>query len=358
MNSTLFDRQMRLPEIGKSGQKKIVNARVLVVGAGGLGSPALIYLLTAGVGSLGVADHDLVSESNLHRQILFKECDVGKNKAKIASQRLKEFRSDSNIVFYEKKLNPQNADAIMLNFDVILDCTDNFESKFTIADACYRLRKIHVVASMFRFEAQLAAFNSKKAACFRCLYSEAPTVAIPDCAIGGVLGPFAGMVGSMQALLAIQCIVGSPKWIPQYCTLHVLDGKTFQNRKFKITKNLKCGTCSAQKQMRIPQRVSEIQVEELKEALKNSNVQLIDVREPAEQRRGLLPGAKKFPLSKIEQGFFPKVPKNTERIILYCAVGMRSKKACALLKPHFKNLELQSLQGGMSAVMPAERVTL
>ncbi|MBI2646205.1 MAG: molybdopterin-synthase adenylyltransferase MoeB, partial [Deltaproteobacteria bacterium] len=209
---TRYRRQILLPEIGKQGQEKLKASRALIVGAGGLGSPAALYLALAGVGRVGLVDFDQVDLSNLHRQILYTQKDVGKPKLQIAKEKLNALNPETQVDLYETKLAAQNALDILKNYDVILDGTDNFQTRLLVNDACFFLKKPNVYGSIFKFEGQLSVFDTRQGPCYRCLYPEPPVQSlIPNCAEAGVLGVLPGIVGTLQATEALKLLLGIGK---------------------------------------------------------------------------------------------------------------------------------------------------
>ncbi|MBI3016956.1 MAG: molybdopterin-synthase adenylyltransferase MoeB, partial [Deltaproteobacteria bacterium] len=214
---TRYQRQILPPEIGKLGQEKLKASRLLIVGVGGLGSPAALYLALAGVGRVGLVDFDQVDLSNLHRQILYREEDVGKPKLQIAKEKLNALNPQTQVDLYETKLTAQNALDILKNYDVILDGTDNFQTRLLVNDACFFLKKPNVYGSIFKFEGQLSVFDTREGSltrgpCYRCLYPEPPAQSlIPNCAEAGVLGVLPGIVGTLQATEALKLLLGIGK---------------------------------------------------------------------------------------------------------------------------------------------------
>lgn len=211
-----YERQIQLPGVGTMGQSKIKNASVLVVGAGGLGCPALIYLASAGIGMIGIADHDTVSESNLHRQPLYKHDDIGALKSTIATQRVLELNPHIQVISHDKGLSPDNAINIISSYDIVLDCTDRFDARYLINDACVLLDKPIVHGSLFRYQAQLATFNHllpdrNRSATYRCVFPKPPTPSeTTDCKVAGVFGFLPGIIGSWMAGETIKMILGNP----------------------------------------------------------------------------------------------------------------------------------------------------
>ena len=238
-----YDRQIRLPEIRQEGQDKLLKVSVLCVGAGGLGSPALLYLAAAGVGQIGIVDFDRVDESNLQRQILFDTEAVGKPKVLEAARRLKALNPTIHIESYDEELNTRNAARLFPQYDVIIDGTDNFETKFLINDAAVKFGKPWVYGAIQGFDGQASVFNYKGGPCYRCLYPEKPKGRIMNCAEGGVIGAVAGLIGVTQALQAIQIISGHENFEPLSGRLMTLDTRTMHTRILALKKNPECAAC-------------------------------------------------------------------------------------------------------------------
>lgn len=240
-NILRYIRQTALHEIGIIGQKKLLSSKVLIVGAGALGSPAAIYLASAGVGTIGIADDDKVQLENLHRQILYKTASVGKTKVESARETIKELNPEINIKIYNERISETNAGEIFQNYDITIDCTDNFESRYVINKACVKLGLPMVHGSILRFEGQVSVFN--KSPCYSCLYPEPPPAEIsPTCARAGVLGAVTGIIGTMQALEAIKLICGFGE--PLIGKLLIFDALTCTMRLFEVKKDEKCKVCN------------------------------------------------------------------------------------------------------------------
>ena len=346
-----YDRQIRLPEIGQGGQEKLLNASILCIGAGGLGSPALLYLAAAGVGRIGIIDFDRIDESNLQRQILFDTDDVGKQKALEAAQRLKALNPGIKIEAYDAELSIENVAQLFPIYDIVLDGTDNFETKFLINDAAVKFGKPWIYGAIQGFDGQASVFNYKDGPCYRCLYPEKPKGHIMNCAEAGVIGAVAGLIGVTQALQAIQIITGHESFEPLSGKLLILDTRTMHTRLLGLKKNADCTTCGAKPDEIVLHYASpvcgfvpEISVMQMKE--KTGHV-LIDVREQEEWDQGHIEGAQLWPLSKIIQSRLPDLPQDTD-IILHCQKGMRSLQAAQLfIDSGFT--DVTSLSGGYEA---------
>lgn len=331
-----YQRQAVLPEVGQAGQDKLARARVLCVGAGGLGSPALLYLAAAGVGYIGIADHDLVEESNLQRQVLFTEADIGKLKAQAARARLLALNSQVNIAVYEEGLHSSNAEALFAHYDIIIDGTDNFSTKYLINDAAVKFRKPWVYGAIQGFEGQVAVFDARRGACYRCLYPDAPQAPVQNCAEAGVIGAVAGVVGTAQAMQAIQLILGAESLEPLLGKLWVIDLRTMTTHKFAINKNASCPLCrrpAAEIKLSYTPSACLSHVPEISPAqlAQKTGALVVDLREGAERITGHIVGDIHFPLSYLAGGQ-PFSRAKTAEIILYCQQGIRSRKAAELLK--------------------------
>lgn len=233
-----FSGQILLPEIGKEGQKKISEARVLMVGAGGLGCPVLSYLVAGGVGNIGIIDPDRVDLSNLQRQILFTQNDVGRLKVEVAKERLQAMNSAVSIETYPEFLSTNNVEKILLNYDIVVDGSDNFATKYLLNDACVKWGRPLVLAALFQFQAQWGVFLPTHGPCYRCLYPQIPRNPINNCEVAGVLGMVAGVVGSFQALEVIKCIVNSQQ--EKWDTFFMMEFWNTTFKKIKISKDPAC----------------------------------------------------------------------------------------------------------------------
>lgn len=241
-----YTHHFNMQEIGVLGQERLAQAKVLCVGAGGLASPVLYYLASAGVGTLAILDGDRVSLSNLQRQILFVESDVGEFKAVQAAKRLSALNSQIVIEAMPEMLTEENAEAIFSRFDIIIDTTDRFSAKFLVNDTAARLGKPVIIASVQGFEAQIGVFDAQKTgACYRCIYREEPKVALPDCTTTGVLGAWTGWVGSFQAIEAVKLIVRNHEIQPNVGTFNVIDGATWSFSSFQVEARKDCPICEA-----------------------------------------------------------------------------------------------------------------
>jgi adenylyltransferase/sulfurtransferase len=346
--TTRYSRQICLPEIGQEGQERLLKASVLCVGAGGLGSPALLYLAAAGVGRIGIIDFDCVDESNLQRQILFSMKMVGQSKAREAAEKLKELNPSIHIECHEEELNTDSAAQLFPNYDIILDGTDNFETKFLINDAAVKFGKPWVYGSIQGFDGQASVFNYKGGPCYRCLQPDKPKSRIMNCAEAGVIGAVAGIIGVTQALQVIQLISGHDNFEPLTGKLWLLDTRTMHTKTLALKKNRHCSTCCQNPEHVILRYASpvcdfvpEISALQLR---KKSGYVLIDVRETEEWEQGHIHGAILWPLSRLRAGDMPAEKKDCE-IIVHCQKGMRSLEAARLMRDH-GFIDVTSLSGG------------
>ncbi|MGK5085393.1 HesA/MoeB/ThiF family protein [Bdellovibrionota bacterium FG-1] len=337
-----YSRQTILKEIGPEGQARLGASRVLCVGVGGLGSPAALYLAAAGLGEIGLMDPDRVRISNLQRQILFGSSDDGQAKTQCAERRLRDLNPEIKIRSFPFALDSQNALSLFQSFDLVIDGTDNFSAKYLINDAAYKAGIPVIYGSIQRFEGQVALFNGHEGPCYRCLFPEKPKTWIPNCAESGILGPVAGVIGSMQALLTIRFLVSknSPSH-PLHLRvgqLMVWDALNMSFDPFTVKKRVDCSVCS-----KAPQDVRlECDPPSCGDPLAVHGEQpiLIDVRELDEWLRGHIPGAIHWPLSQIQTGQQPPIPLDREKaMVLYCHAGVRSARALEILKTQgFKKL--------------------
>lgn len=346
-----YKRQITLPEIGLDGQEKLAHARVLCVGAGGLGSPALLYMAAAGIGHIGIIDFDMVDESNLQRQVLFTTDEVGGPKAVHAKARLQALNPEIEIIVYEEELTAENAPDLFQTYNIILDGTDNFETKFLINDAAAKYKKPWVYGAIQGFDGQASVFDAQCGPCYRCLYPEKPKARIANCAEAGVIGAVAGLIGVTQALQVIQLVTGHESFEPLIGKLWTLDTKTMRTRLLNIPKNPDCPVCSKNLNDFVLSYSSPVCgfIPELtpQQVRQKSEFCLIDVRENEEWEQGGIEGARHWPLSRMLSGDTPDLPKETE-IILHCQKGIRSLQAAQILKEH-GYCDVYSLSGGYEA---------
>lgn len=350
-----YNRHFMVPQIGFDGQKKLKASKVLVVGAGGLGSPLLFYLAAAGIGTIGIVDDDTVAASNLQRQILYETADIGKPKAEAAKKRLAAQNPYIDIVSYPIRLTSQNALEIFKNYDVIVDGTDNFSTRYLVNDASVFLDKPNVYGSVFQFEGQVSVFNFKdqhgiRGPTYRCLYPSPPAEGlISNCAEAGVLGILPGIIGSLQANEVIKIVVGIGK--PLSGKLLIFDSLTLQTRilPFKRNENIKINFLTDYTESC---HIQEITVQEFKKKRdQKEDFQLIDVREENEYRIFNLGGIL-IPLNLLEKNR-DKIARDRP-VIIHCKGGGRSLKAIQLLQKKFGFTNLYNLKGGIEAYIRIE----
>src|SRR5262245_2878570 len=343
-----YARHLILPGVGPEGQARLKAARVLLVGAGGLGSPAALYLAAAGVGTLGLVDFDAVDESNLHRQVLFGSADVGRPKLEAARERLAQINPHVEVVPFEERLTSHNALEILKDFDIVADGTDNFATRYLVNDACVLLGKPNVYASIFRFEGQASVFWAEKGPCYRCLFAEPPPPdLVPSCAEGGVLGVLPGLLGVLQATETIKLILGTGE--PLIGRLLLVDALSMRFREMRVRKDPECVVCGPHPSVTAlidydafcsgpsplvssaPMHDDEVSVEELRTMRERGDaLVLVDVREPREWAISDLPDSVKIPLGTLPQSL-DKLSKDDE-IVVYCRTGGRSGNAVQFLK--------------------------
>ena len=341
-----YSRHLLLPEVGMRGQERLRKGSVLLVGAGGLGSPAALYLAAAGVGRIGLVDFDLVEESNLQRQILHDSRWLGKPKLESAADRLRALNPHVEVVLFPERLTSGNAFPILNGFDVVLDGTDNFATRYLTNDACFLAGKPNVYGSIFRFEGQVSVFWPGKGPCYRCLYPEPPPPGlVPSCAEGGVLGVLPGVIGSLQATEAIKILLGVGRSLAGRLVLY--DALDLSFRELKLKPDPACPLCGENPTITglvdydelcglvrgedAAHEGSEISVAVLKEWLdRGENVRILDVREPPETEICSIAGARLIPLASLPERLGeiePEVP-----LVVYCHVGVRSAHAVRFLR--------------------------
>ena len=337
-----YSRQLVLPEIGPKGQQKLKNSSAVVIGAGGLGIPASVYLAAAGVGRVGIVDDDIVEKSNLHRQTVYSEADLGREKARVMGERLHEVNPHVEVAPLEVRLSSANAMEVLRSFDVVLDCTDNFPARYLINDACVLLGKPDVDASFFRFDGQASVCDAKRGPCYRCLFPEPPPPdTVQDCAVAGVLGVLPGIMGGIQAAQAINLLLENGRSLVGRLLLFNAADMSFSE--LRDGKNAGCPACGATPSVtslidyeefcgvRGPAKgVSDVTPLELKRMMGSGNgVVLLDVRERYEHEVSHIGGSKLIPLSELEKraGELRKV----DEVVVYCHVGVRSARAVEYL---------------------------
>jgi sulfur-carrier protein adenylyltransferase/sulfurtransferase len=360
-----YSRHLIMPEVGMEGQRKLRRARVLVVGAGGLGSPALSYLAASGVGTIGIVDFDVVDLTNLQRQIIYTTDDVGRPKLEAATERIRGINPEVRVRTHAARLTSDNALQILGDYDVVVDGTDNFPTRYLVNDACVMLGKPDVYGSVFRFDGQASVFCLPDGPCYRCVYPAPPPPGlVPSCAEGGVLGVLPGIIGTIQATEAVKLILGKGESLAG--RLLVLDGMKMRFRELKLGKDPECPVCgehpTVTKLVDYEQfcgsRVEEAEGESigdeweipprtLRERLgKGEEIVVLDVRNPEETQISRIEGSILIPLGELPERVAEL--STADQIVVYCRVGGRSAKAVELLRSvGFR--KVKSLAGGINA---------
>ena len=367
-----YSRHLIMPEVGVEGQEKLVNSSVLCIGAGGLGSPLALYLAAAGVGHLGILDFDIVDFSNLQRQIIHSEETIGELKVESAKKRLLELNSDIKVTTYNVMINSDNAMDIIKDYDIVVDGTDNFATRYLVNDSCVLQGKPNVYGSIFRFEGQVSVFDAKRGPCYRCLYPEPPPPGlVPSCAEGGVLGILPGIIGTLQAAETVKLIIGEGS--PLIGRLLFLDVLEMQPREMKLRKDPNCPICGENatitelidyeefcgigrgelgqeettKREDSEEDNVEINIDQFKEMRDNGDdFVLVDVREYHEYDIANIEGSVLIPLGEVADRLDELNPD--DEIVVHCHHGGRSMKATQyLIDQGFKNVK--NLAGGIDA---------
>ena len=357
-----YSRHLLLPEIGIEGQEKLKSSRVLLIGAGGLGSPLALYLAGAGVGTIGLVDYDTVDVSNLHRQVLYGENSVGKSKLNEAAERLRDLNSHVNIELHEVQLTSSNALEIFQHYDIVADGTDNFPTRYLTNDACVLLGIPNVHGSIFKFDGQVSVFGAKDGPCYRCLYAEPPPPGlVPSCAEGGVLGVLPGVIGTLQATEVLKVLLGIGQ--PLIGRLLTYDALSMRFRELRLQKNPDCPICGDHPTIHalidyeqfcgirakdnVVQSLAsdDISVEDYAAWKTNHDHFLLDVREPHEFQIAQI-GGQLIPLGELPNRL-GQLPRDRE-IIVHCKMGGRSRQAVDLL--HQAGFtQVKNLAGGIIA---------
>ena len=351
-----YSRHLIIPDVGMTGQKRLKNAKVLVVGAGGLGSPALLYLAAAGVGTLGIIDFDVVDESNLQRQVIHGQSDVGRPKAESARDSIQAINPLVNVVLHEVRLDSDNAMELFAPYDLIVDGTDNFATRYLVNDACVLLGKPYVWGSIYRFDGQASVFAptlGDDLPCYRCLYPEPPPPGmVPSCAEGGVLGVLCASIGAIQVTEAIKLLTGIGE--PLTGRLMIYDALEMEYRKLKVRKDPNCALCGEHptvtglidyetfcgavseeaSEAAVGSTISVVQLEHLLKQRENGerDFVLVDVREPNEYEINKIPGSVLIPKAEFLNGnALGQLPAD-KQIVLHCKTGVRSAEALAVVK--------------------------
>ncbi len=351
-----YSRHLIIPDVGMTGQKRLKNAKVLVIGAGGLGSPALLYLAAAGVGTLGIAEFDEVDESNLQRQVIHGQSDIGKSKALSAKESIAETNPYVEVVLHEERLDNDNVMQVFEGYDLIVDGTDNFATRYMVNDAAYFLGIPYVWGSIYRFDGQASVFApslGEDAPCYRCLYPEPPPPGmVPSCAEGGVLGVLCAAIGSIQVNEAIKLLTGIGD--PAIGKLVIYDALELEWRKLKVRKDPNCALCgenatvtglidydafcgALSDEAADAAAGSTISVVDLEHLLKERDAGtrdfvLVDVREPNEAEINQIPGAVLIPKGEFLNGHAFEQLSQDKQVVLHCKTGVRSAEALAVLK--------------------------
>ena len=358
-----YSRHLILPEVGMVGQKKLKATSVLCIGTGGLGSPISMYLAAAGIGKIGVVDFDVVDFSNLQRQIAHGTADVGRPKVDSGKETINSINPEVEVVVHETRLNADNVMEIMAPYDIVVDGTDNFPTRYLTNDACVLLKKPNVYGSIFRFEGQASVFAPELGGpCYRCLYPEPPPPGmVPSCAEGGVLGVLPGIVGCIQATEILKLALG--KGSPLVNRLLLFNALDMKFRELKLRRDPKCPICGDNPTItelidyeqfcgiglepdEPQQHPDEVTVQQMKEALTGTDIAVVDVREHDEAEIAKIDGVPMIPLSELMHRFTELDPNQT--IYLHCKMGARSLKAVDFLKQQgFKYCK--SVAGGINA---------
>jgi molybdopterin/thiamine biosynthesis adenylyltransferase/rhodanese-related sulfurtransferase len=343
-----YSRHLIIPDVGMAGQKRLKNAKVLCVGAGGLGSPALMYLAAAGVGTLGIVEFDTVDESNLQRQIIHGQSDIGRSKAESARDSVKEINPYVHVILHEERLDVDNVKGIFAQYDLIVDGTDNFATRYLVNDAAVLLGKPYVWGSIYRFDGQASVFWAEHGPCYRCLYPEAPPPGmVPSCAEGGVLGVLCASIGSIQVTEAIKLLTGIGE--PLVGRLMVYDALEMQYRQVKVRKDPDCALCGdnptvtdlidyeafcgvVSEEAQAAALGSTITPKQLKQWQDDEeDIFLVDVREPGEYEIVSIPGAVLIPKGEFLMGDALERMPQDKKIVVHCKSGVRSAEVLAVL---------------------------
>ena len=344
-----YSRHLIIPDVGMTGQKRLKNAKVLCVGAGGLGSPALLYLAAAGVGTLGIVDFDVVDESNLQRQVIHGQSDIGRPKAESARDSIREINPYVNVIVHSERLDSDNAMQIFADYDLIVDGTDNFATRYLVNDACVLLGKPYVWGSIYRFDGQASVFWAEYGPCYRCLYPEPPPPGmVPSCAEGGVLGVLCASIGSIQVNEAIKVITGIGE--PLVGRLMIYDALEMTYRSVKVRKDPECPVCGKNptvtelidyeefcgavseeaQEAAAGSTITARQLKDMQDA--GENIFLVDVREPNEYEIVSIPGSVLIPKGEFLSGAALERLPQDKRVVLHCKSGARSAECLAIVK--------------------------
>ncbi len=346
-----------MPEVGLGGQKKLKGSSILVVGAGGLGNPVAIYLAAAGVGRIGIVDFDIIEESNLQRQVLYRHKDIGRPKAEVTKERLLELNPDIRVDVHNLHLNTSNASRIIGDYDIVVDGTDNFPTRYLLNDACVFMKKPYIYGSIYRFDGQVAVFDARRGPCYRCLFPRPPPAeSVPSCAEGGVLGVLPGIIGCIQAEEAIKLVLG--KGEPLIGKLLLFEALTLNFVQLTIARNPLCELCGESQTITelidyesfcgvvaAPDSERVITPNDLMNYFQSGKrFVLLDVREQFEHEAYSIKGSKLIPLSELS--YRAGELDSADEIVVYCHSGIRSAKAIEILSSMgFR--KLKNLKGGV-----------
>jgi sulfur-carrier protein adenylyltransferase/sulfurtransferase len=358
-----YSRHLIIPDVAMDGQKRLKNAKVLCVGAGGLGSPALMYLAAAGVGTLGIIDFDVVDESNLQRQVIHGQSDIGRSKAESARDSVREINPLITVNLHEERLDSSNAMRIFAGYDLVVDGTDNFATRYLVNDTCVLLGIPYVWGSIYRFDGQASVFWAEHGPCYRCLYPEPPPPGmVPSCAEGGVLGVLCASVGSIQVTEAIKVLTGIGD--PLVGRLMIYDALEMTYRSVKVRKDPECPLCGKNptitelidyeafcgavseeaQQAAVGSTITALELKDMQD--RGDSLLLVDVREPAEWEIVRIPGAVLIPKGDLPSKL-AELPQD-KPVVMYCKTGVRSAETLALLK-NAGFADAKHVQGGISA---------
>ena len=353
-----YSRQLVLPEVGQRGQKRLKNSSVVIVGAGGLGIPASVYLAAAGVGRIGIVDNDVVELSNLHRQTIYSESDLGRAKVDVLGERLRSVNPHVSVTTHSLRLDSSNALDVLAGYQVVVDCTDNFPARYLINDACVLQRKPDIYSSIFRFDGQASVFYSEKGPCYRCLFpAPPPPDTVQSCAIAGVLGVLPGIMGSIQAAQALNLMIGNGQSLVGRLLLFSATDMSFNE--VRVRKNANCPVCGPTPTitklidydefcgLRRSFNVDELSPRALKHLMEDgSELLLLDVREPFEHELCSIDGSKLIPIGELERRL-GELGRDDD-IVVYCHMGIRSARAAEFLTGRGFT-KVRNLTGGIRA---------
>jgi len=357
-----YRRHLTLPEVGLAGQQRLLASKVLIIGAGGLGCPLSIYLAAAGVGEIGLVDDDVVDLSNLQRQILYSTADVGRPKVEVARERMEALNPDVRVTCFQERLTAGNALSVLEPYDLVIDGTDNFPTRYLSNDACVLLGKPNVYGSIFRFEGQASVFDARVGPCYRCLFPEPPPPgSVPSCAEGGVLGVLPGIIATIQATEAIKCLVGEGSSLAG--RLLIYDAMAMEFSEFRLARDPDCPVCGESPTITglidydgfcgVPgggePAVAQTSAPDLAERLdRGEELLLLDLRDPDEHARARIEGARLIPLAELA-GRLDEIAAWRDRVVVvHCHHGGRSEQACRILAANgFERAS--SLDGGIEA---------